>query len=145
MLKYRETNFQLFQVSKGVEASLVQLLETGLLHGDPHPGNLRYISSGQIGYGFGLPCPWIDKTPRSVLAELYLIIISIIKFVASKSVFLLTHKHQVKIWQISFQQALNLLIFMALLPLPLISVAVSWILDYFARWKRSIGLLCLLP
>jgi aarF domain-containing kinase len=57
MLKYRETNFQLFQVSKGVEASLVQLLETGLLHGDPHPGNLRYISSGQIGYGFGLPCP----------------------------------------------------------------------------------------
>ncbi|KAG6736338.1 hypothetical protein POTOM_060915 [Populus tomentosa] len=42
-------------VSKGVEASLVQLLETGLLHGDPHPGNLRYLSSGQIGYGFGLP------------------------------------------------------------------------------------------
>ncbi|KAF9674863.1 hypothetical protein SADUNF_Sadunf10G0171200 [Salix dunnii] len=37
-------------VSKGVEASLVQLLETGLLHADPHPGNLRYMSSGQLGY-----------------------------------------------------------------------------------------------
>ncbi|CAK9136146.1 unnamed protein product [Ilex paraguariensis] len=37
-------------VNKGVEASLVQLLETGLLHADPHPGNLRYTSSGHIGY-----------------------------------------------------------------------------------------------
>lgn len=40
----------LIQVSKGVEATLVQLLETGLLHADPHPGNLRYTSSGQIGF-----------------------------------------------------------------------------------------------
>lgn len=40
----------LIQVNKGVEATLVQLLETGLLHADPHPGNLRYTSSGQIGY-----------------------------------------------------------------------------------------------
>ncbi|XP_043814424.1 uncharacterized protein sll0005 isoform X6 [Manihot esculenta] len=37
-------------VSKGVESSLVQLLETGLLHADPHPGNLRYTPSGQIGH-----------------------------------------------------------------------------------------------
>lgn len=39
----------LIQVNKGVEATLVQLLETGLLHADPHPGNLRYTSSGEIG------------------------------------------------------------------------------------------------
>lgn len=42
-------------MKKGVEAALVQLLETGLLHADPHAGNLRYITSGQIGYSFGLP------------------------------------------------------------------------------------------
>ena len=41
-----------FQVSKGVEASLVQLLETGFLHADPHPGNLRYMTTGQIGYAW---------------------------------------------------------------------------------------------
>jgi len=35
----------------------VQLLETGLLHADPHPGNLRYTSSGQIGYLFFLAYP----------------------------------------------------------------------------------------
>ena len=39
-----------FKVNKGVEASLVQLLETGLLHADPHPGNLRYTPEGRIGY-----------------------------------------------------------------------------------------------
>lgn len=39
----------LLKVNKGVEASLVQLLETGLLHADPHPGNLRYTSNGCIG------------------------------------------------------------------------------------------------
>jgi aarF domain-containing kinase len=27
----------------------VQLLETGLLHADPHPGNLRYTPDGRIG------------------------------------------------------------------------------------------------
>lgn len=37
------------QVNKGVEATLVQLLETGLLHADPHPGNLLYTPSRQIG------------------------------------------------------------------------------------------------
>lgn len=38
------------KVNKGVEATLVQLLETGILHADPHPGNLRYTPAGQIGY-----------------------------------------------------------------------------------------------
>lgn len=37
------------KVNKGVEASLVQLLETGLLHADPHPGNLRYTPEGRVG------------------------------------------------------------------------------------------------
>lgn len=27
----------------------MQLLETGLLHADPHPGNLRYTPDGRIG------------------------------------------------------------------------------------------------
>ena len=51
----------LIQVNKGVEATLVQLLETGLLHADPHPGNLRYTSSGQIGYiyPFLIQSEWI--------------------------------------------------------------------------------------
>ncbi|XP_010507623.1 PREDICTED: uncharacterized protein LOC104784272 [Camelina sativa] len=37
-------------VNKGIEATLVQLLDTGILHADPHPGNLRYTTSRQIGY-----------------------------------------------------------------------------------------------
>lgn len=48
-------------VNKGVQASLVQLLDTGLLHADPHPGNLRYTSSAQIGFlDFGLLC-WVKR------------------------------------------------------------------------------------
>lgn len=45
-----------------MEACLVQLLETGLLHADPHPGNLRYTSSGQIGYLFDCHCVEISFT-----------------------------------------------------------------------------------
>ena len=37
------------KVNKGVESSLVQLLETGLLHADPHTGNLRYTPDGRVG------------------------------------------------------------------------------------------------
>jgi aarF domain-containing kinase len=58
-------------VSKGVEASLVQLLETGILHADPHPGNLRYISSGQIGFlDFGLLCRMEKKHRFAMLASI---------------------------------------------------------------------------
>jgi len=40
-----------------VQASLTQLLETGLLHGDPHPGNLLLTPSGRLAYvDFGLLC-----------------------------------------------------------------------------------------
>ncbi|XP_012086488.1 uncharacterized protein slr1919 isoform X2 [Jatropha curcas] len=58
-------------VSKGVEASLVQLLETGLLHADPHPGNLRYTSSGQLGFlDFGLLCQMEKKHQFAMLASI---------------------------------------------------------------------------
>ncbi|THG07462.1 hypothetical protein TEA_003470 [Camellia sinensis var. sinensis] len=71
-------------VNKGVEASLIQLLETGLLHADPHPGNLRYTSSGEIGYthllslplkkdlflDFGLLCRMQKKHQLAMLASI---------------------------------------------------------------------------
>ncbi|XP_031105219.1 uncharacterized protein LOC116010097 [Ipomoea triloba] len=58
-------------VNKGVEASLVQLIETGLLHADPHPGNLRYTSSGQIGFlDFGLLCRMEKKHQYAMLASI---------------------------------------------------------------------------
>ncbi|KAL6128375.1 hypothetical protein ACLB2K_071730 [Fragaria x ananassa] len=58
-------------VRKGVEASLVQLLETGLLHADPHPGNLRYTSSGQIGFlDFGLLCQMEKRHQYAMLASI---------------------------------------------------------------------------
>ncbi|KAG2723534.1 hypothetical protein I3760_02G173900 [Carya illinoinensis] len=60
-----------FQVNKGVEASLVQLLETGLLHADPHPGNLRYTPSGQIAFlDFGLLCRMEKKHQFAMLASI---------------------------------------------------------------------------
>lgn len=58
-------------VSKGVESSLVQLLETGLLHADPHPGNLRYTASGQIGFlDFGLMCRMEKKHQFAMLSSI---------------------------------------------------------------------------
>ncbi|KAL0452177.1 UNVERIFIED_CONTAM: hypothetical protein Slati_1195800 [Sesamum latifolium] len=57
-------------VNKGVEASLVQLLETGVMHADPHPGNLRYISSGKIGFlDFGLLCRMEKQHQFAMLAS----------------------------------------------------------------------------
>ncbi|KZV24276.1 hypothetical protein F511_01758 [Dorcoceras hygrometricum] len=58
-------------VNKGVEASLIQLLETGLLHADPHPGNLRYLSSGKIGFlDFGLVCRMEKRHRFAMLASI---------------------------------------------------------------------------
>jgi Ser/Thr protein kinase RdoA (MazF antagonist) len=47
---------QLLQlVTMGVEASLCQLVTTGVLHADPHPGNLLLTPQGQLAYiDFGL-------------------------------------------------------------------------------------------
>ncbi|KAJ8544177.1 hypothetical protein K7X08_035707 [Anisodus acutangulus] len=58
-------------VNKGVQASLIQLLDTGLLHADPHPGNLRYTSSAQIGFlDFGLLCHMKRKHQYAMLASI---------------------------------------------------------------------------
>ncbi|KAL6591460.1 hypothetical protein ACP70R_049963 [Stipagrostis hirtigluma subsp. patula] len=58
-------------VNKGVEASLVQLLDTGLLHADPHPGNLRYTPEGRVGFlDFGLLCMMEKKHQRAMLASI---------------------------------------------------------------------------
>ncbi|KAL2526449.1 Protein kinase superfamily protein [Abeliophyllum distichum] len=58
-------------VKKGVDATLIQLLETGLLHADPHPGNLRYTPSGQIGFlDFGLLCRMEKKHQFAMLASI---------------------------------------------------------------------------
>ncbi|XP_068652583.1 uncharacterized protein [Aristolochia californica] len=60
-----------FLVSKGVQATLVQLLETGVLHADPHGGNLRYIPEGQIGFlDFGLLCRMERKHQFAMLASI---------------------------------------------------------------------------
>ncbi|XP_070031194.1 uncharacterized protein [Nicotiana tomentosiformis] len=58
-------------VNKGVQASLIQLLDTGLIHADPHPGNLRYTSSAQIGFlDFGLLCRMKRKHQYAMLASI---------------------------------------------------------------------------
>ncbi|KAE8711965.1 TMEM115 protein [Hibiscus syriacus] len=58
-------------VNKGVQASLTQLLEVGLLHADPHPGNLRYTKSGRIGFlDFGLLCRMEKKHQFAMLASI---------------------------------------------------------------------------
>ena len=42
-------------INLGVECSLSQLLETGVMHADPHPGNLILTPSDRLAYlDFGL-------------------------------------------------------------------------------------------
>lgn len=61
-------NFVL-QVRKGVECSLVQLLETGVMHADPHPGNLLYTKDGTLVYlDFGLLARVTKKHRAAMLA-----------------------------------------------------------------------------
>eukprot|EP00252_Welwitschia_mirabilis_P018060 TRINITY_DN40238_c0_g1_i1.p1 TRINITY_DN40238_c0_g1~~TRINITY_DN40238_c0_g1_i1.p1 ORF type:complete len:798 (-),score=152.21 TRINITY_DN40238_c0_g1_i1:155-2548(-) len=58
-------------VNNGVEACLAQLLETGLLHADPHPGNLLYTSSDKICFlDFGLLCKMEKKHQFAMLASI---------------------------------------------------------------------------
>lgn len=59
-------------VNKGAEACLVQLIETGLLHADPHPGNMLYLpSTGQIGFlDFGLICRMEKKHKYAMLGSI---------------------------------------------------------------------------
>ncbi|KAI5082203.1 hypothetical protein GOP47_0001946 [Adiantum capillus-veneris] len=54
-LKAKQRLFSM--VNKGVEASLVQLFDSGLLHADPHPGNILYTAEGKMVFlDFGLVC-----------------------------------------------------------------------------------------
>ncbi|KAL3684266.1 hypothetical protein R1sor_002288 [Riccia sorocarpa] len=54
-------------VKKGVECSLVQILETGVMHADPHPGNFLYTKDGYLAYlDFGLICS-IEKRHRAAM------------------------------------------------------------------------------
>eukprot|EP00249_Psilotum_nudum_P021892 c28292_g1_i1 orf=189-3473(+) len=58
-----------FQVNKGMEASLVQILDTGLLHADPHPGNLLYTPDGRMVFlDFGLICRMEREHQLAMLA-----------------------------------------------------------------------------
>ncbi|CAI9091070.1 OLC1v1025990C1 [Oldenlandia corymbosa var. corymbosa] len=70
-LQYDAKRRLLDMVNKGVEASLIQLLETGLLHADPHPGNLRYISAEKIGFlDFGLLCRMEKRHQFAMLSSI---------------------------------------------------------------------------
>ncbi|XP_064993688.1 uncharacterized protein LOC135629740 isoform X1 [Musa acuminata AAA Group] len=67
-----DTKVQLLDlVKKGVDATLIQLLDTGLLHADPHPGNLCYTPDGHIGFlDFGLLCRMEKKHQLAMLASI---------------------------------------------------------------------------
>ncbi|KAJ8497613.1 hypothetical protein OPV22_008165 [Ensete ventricosum] len=67
-----DTKVQLLDlVNKGVDATLIQLLDTGLLHADPHPGNLCYTPDGHIGFlDFGLLCRMEKKHQLAMLASI---------------------------------------------------------------------------
>ena len=48
---------QLKMVQMGVECSSAQLFRTGLVHADPHEGNLLYTDTGKLALlDFGLVC-----------------------------------------------------------------------------------------
>eukprot|EP00793_Prasinoderma_coloniale_P002556 PRCOL_00002038-RA len=58
-------------VNMGVAACLCQLLETGLLHADPHPGNLLLTRDGKLAFlDFGLLCQVRRDHSRAMLAAL---------------------------------------------------------------------------
>lgn len=59
------------QVNKGTEAALVQLLETGVMHADPHPGNILLNSDGIMQLiDFGLICHIERKHQGAMLAAI---------------------------------------------------------------------------
>ncbi|GJP48198.1 hypothetical protein CLOM_g7471 [Closterium sp. NIES-68] len=56
-------------VGIGVESSLEQLLVTGVLHADPHPGNLLLTPQGKVAYlDFGLLCRMERQHQQAMLA-----------------------------------------------------------------------------
>ncbi|KAL2623662.1 hypothetical protein R1flu_003867 [Riccia fluitans] len=71
-LQQREAKIALDSlVRKGVECSLVQLLETGVMHADPHPGNFLYAKDGKLTYlDFGLICNMEKRHQAAMLAAI---------------------------------------------------------------------------
>ncbi|KAG0583481.1 hypothetical protein KC19_3G139700 [Ceratodon purpureus] len=58
-------------VNKGTEAALIQLLETGVMHADPHPGNILLGRNGQLQFiDFGLICHVDKKHQGAMLAAI---------------------------------------------------------------------------
>ncbi|OAE18983.1 hypothetical protein AXG93_2637s1000 [Marchantia polymorpha subsp. ruderalis] len=58
-------------VKKEVESSLVQLLETGVMHADPHPENLLFTKDGNLTYlDFGLICHMEKSLQVAMLAAI---------------------------------------------------------------------------
>ncbi|GAQ84791.1 Protein kinase superfamily protein [Klebsormidium nitens] len=58
-------------VSMGIESSLVQLLETGVMHSDPHPGNLLLQADGKLVYlDFGLITRIMPQHRAAMLAAI---------------------------------------------------------------------------
>lgn len=56
-------------VKKGTEAALIQLLETGVMHADPHPGNILLGRDGQLQFlDFGLITHMDKKHQDAMLA-----------------------------------------------------------------------------
>lgn len=54
-----------------MESSLVQLLETGVMHADPHPGNLLFTKDGNLTYlDFGLICHMEKSHQAAMLAAI---------------------------------------------------------------------------
>lgn len=60
----------------GVSATLRQLLEFDLFHGDPHPGNIFAMRDGHISY--------VDFGNVAVLSQVYLMLFSRLEFFAFK-------------------------------------------------------------
>lgn len=58
-------------MNKGTEAALVQLLETGVMHADPHPGNILLSKDGRLQFiDFGLICKMEKKHQNAMLAAI---------------------------------------------------------------------------
>lgn len=58
-------------MNKGTEAALIQLLETGVMHADPHPGNILLGRDGQMQFiDFGLITHMDKKHQGAMLAAI---------------------------------------------------------------------------
>ncbi|XP_024529756.1 uncharacterized protein LOC9650796 isoform X2 [Selaginella moellendorffii] len=68
-LRLEATDRLLEMVNKGVQSSLTQLLDVGILHADPHPGNIIYTPDNSIAYlDFGLICRMEKKHQYAMIA-----------------------------------------------------------------------------